>query len=109
MSSARYTMILLLPLLCMAATTETVACEPNRQDKKAKPCWIDQPDLLYGWLLDRKAFLSFERGNDLESWQASIAFLFQDYDSITTVNGSNTGIRENEAAALIGYFFSDPE
>lgn len=45
-------MILLLPLLCMATTTETVACEPNRQDKKAQPCWIDQPDLLYTWLLD---------------------------------------------------------
>lgn len=298
-------MILLLPLLCVATTTETVACEPNRQDKKAQPCWIDQPDLLYSWLLDiplrepeitdqlprytpkiqlppepvivqfpeppatdhkpaitpqnsepanpgkrtlprlwlqidadlidmneadliitqiaqaqkpnllkggtgwqllhtagtdwatrhrtiwempltpteissafqgqidiemqclcaphsapqmfsgagtmwfspafqeggisdirlhsgtgtqmngemtfltdeahtglfldREAFLSFEQGDDLESWQASIAFLFQDHDSITTVNGAFTGIRENEAAALIGYFFSDPE
>jgi hypothetical protein len=42
-------------------------------------------------------------------WQATIAFLFWDHDSITSVNGAFTGIRENEAAALIGYFFSEPE
>ena len=47
LSSAKYTMILLLPLLCVATKTETLAREPNRQDKKAQPCWIDQPDLLY--------------------------------------------------------------
>ena len=59
--------------------------------------------------LDREAFLSFDRGYDLESWQATIAFLFWKHDSITSVNGAFTGIRENEAAALIGYFFSEPE
>ena len=59
--------------------------------------------------LDRKAFLSLDRGYDLESWQATIAFLFWDDDRITSVNGAFTGIRENEAAALIGYFFSEPE
>jgi hypothetical protein len=45
-------MILLLPLLCVATTTETVAFKPDRQDKKAQPCWINQPDLLYSWLLN---------------------------------------------------------
>lgn len=45
-------MILLLPLLVVATATETLAREPNRQDKKAQPCWIDQPDLLYSWLLN---------------------------------------------------------
>ena len=66
-------------------------------------------EALTGLFLGREAFLSFEQRDDLESWQASIAFLFQDHDSITSVNGVYTGIRENEAAALIGYFFSDPE
>ena len=59
--------------------------------------------------LDREAFLSFDRVYDLESWQATIAFLFWDHDSITSVNSAFTGMRENESAALIGYFFSEPE
>ena len=59
--------------------------------------------------LDHEAFLSFDRGFDQESWQATIAFLFWNHDSITSVNGAFTGIWENEAAALIGYFFSEPE
>ena len=64
---------------------------------------------LTGLFLDREAFLSFVRGDDLESWQASIAFLSQDHDSITSVNSAFTGIRGNEAAAFIGYFLSGPE
>ena len=52
MLSARYTIIALLSPLCLVKTSDAFACEPNRQDKKAKSCWIDQPDLLYSWLLD---------------------------------------------------------
>ena len=58
--------------------------------------------------LDHEAFLSFDRGYDLESWQATIAFLFWDHDSITSVNGAFTGIRENEAARLSAIFSLNP-
>ena len=58
-------MIFPLPLLCVAITKETVACEPNRQDKKAQPCWVDQPDLLYGGFstyrcANRKSQISYQ-------------------------------------------------
>ena len=59
--------------------------------------------------LDREACLSLDRGYDLESWQATIAFLFWDHDSITSVNSAFTDMRENESAAIFGYFFSEPE
>ena len=50
MSSARYKIILPLPSLRVATTTENLACEPNQQHKEAQSCWIDQPDLTYSWL-----------------------------------------------------------
>ena len=59
--------------------------------------------------LDREAFLWFDRVYNLESWQATIAFLFWDHGSVTSVNSAFTSMGENEAAALIGYFFSEPE
>ena len=47
-----------------------------------------------GLVLDHEAFLSFDQVDDLESWQANIAFLFQDHDSITYINSAFAGIRE---------------
>ena len=55
------------------------------------------------------ASLSLSRGDEQEIWHASIAFTFQNDDEITTVRGALAGISEDEPAALIDYFSSDPE
>ena len=61
-----------------------------------------------GVFLDHMASLSLSRGDEQENWHAGIAFTFQNDDEITTVGGSLADIGEDEPAALIGYFSSDP-
>ena len=66
-------------------------------------------EALSGVFLDRMASLSLSRGDEQEIWHASIAVTFQNDDEVTTVGGALAGISEDEPAALISYFSSDPD